>query len=266
MCDFCKIIRKELPAHIVYENNNLISFLDIDPISEGHVLIVPKEHTNSIENLSEKVLADIMNVAKDILVALKEIYEIDGYSIMQNGGKFCDYGHAHFHLFPRYENDGFGWKYPEGGAEYSAGVAKKLRDKVMKITYHNVEDVNDEDIKIAVIVAKHKGKIVLCKHKERDTWEMPGGHREAGETVIEAAKRELYEETGANKFTITPICVYHITKYALLCYAEIEEFDKLPESEMECVQLFDALPDNMTYPTTHPDLYAKAMEMYGSKS
>lgn len=133
MCDFCKIINKQLSAHIVYENNNLISFLDIDPIHEGHVLIVPKEHVDSIEKLSEKVLIDIMNVAKDIVKALKDIYGIEGYSIMQNGGKFCDYGHAHFHVFPRYENDGFGWTYPKGGAEYSARVAKQIREKVMEL-------------------------------------------------------------------------------------------------------------------------------------
>ncbi|MBP3340013.1 MAG: NUDIX domain-containing protein [Lachnospiraceae bacterium] len=131
----------------------------------------------------------------------------------------------------------------------------------MKITYHNIEDVNDEEIKIAVIVAKHKGKLVLCKHKERDTWEMPGGHKESGETIIDAAKRELYEETGAKKFTLKPLCVYHITKYALLCYADIDEFEDLPKSEMEIVQFFDDLPENMTYPITHPELYKKAMEL-----
>ena len=261
MCDFCKIINKKLSAHVVYENNNLISFIDSDPIHEGHVLIVPKEHVDSIDKLSEKVLTDIMNVAKDIVSALRDIYGMEGYSITQNGGKFCDYGHAHFHVFPRYENDGFGWTYPEGGGEYSARVAKQIREKVMNMTFHNIEDVNDEDIKIAVIVAKHNGKIVLCKHKERDTWETPGGHREAGETIIQAAERELYEETGAKKFTLKPLCVYHITKYALLCYAEIEEFGELPETEIECIRLFDELPENMTYPTTHPDLYVKAMEL-----
>lgn len=137
----------------------------------------------------------------------------------------------------------------------------ELLKKMMNITYYNVDEINEEEIKIAVIVAKHNGKIVLCKHKKRNTWELPGGHREAGETIIEAAKRELYEETGAEKFTLKPLCVYHITKYAMLCYAEIEEFGSLPESEMECVGFFEELPDNMTYPMTHPDLYVKGMEL-----
>ena len=68
-----------------------------------------------------------MGVARKIVVAFKDIYENDGYSIMQNGGKFCDYGHAHFHVFPRYDNDGFGWTYPEGESEYSERVAEKIR-------------------------------------------------------------------------------------------------------------------------------------------
>jgi len=130
MCDFCKIINKQLSAHIVYEDNQLISFLDIDPIHEGHVLVVPKPHVDSIEKLSDETLTDIMSVARKIVVALKDIYGNEGYSIMQNGGKFCDYGHAHFHVFPRYDKDGFGWTYPEGEAEYSERVAGKLREKL----------------------------------------------------------------------------------------------------------------------------------------
>lgn len=130
MCDFCKIINKQLPAHVVYEDEQLISFLDIDPIHEGHVLIVPKKHVDSIEKLSDDELIDIMSVARKVVVTLKDVYGNEGYSIMQNGGKFCDYGHAHFHVFPRYDNDGFGWTYPEGESEYSERVAEKLRDKL----------------------------------------------------------------------------------------------------------------------------------------
>ena len=130
MCDFCKIINKQLPAHVVYEDEQLISFLDIDPIHEGHVLIVPKKHVDSIEKLSDDELIDIMRVARKVVVTLKAVYGNESYSIMQNGGKFCDYGHAHFHVFPRYDNDGFGWTYPEGESEYSERVAEKLRDKL----------------------------------------------------------------------------------------------------------------------------------------
>lgn len=130
MCVFCEIINRQAPAHIVYENSQLISFLDIEPIHEGHVLIVPKQHVDSIDQLPDQTLADIMSTAKKMVAALKEIYGNEGYSIMQNGGKNCDFGHAHFHVFPRYDNDGFGWTYPEGKPEYSARVAERIAGKL----------------------------------------------------------------------------------------------------------------------------------------
>lgn len=126
MCEFCEIINKQRAAHIVYESEKSAVFLDMDPIHEGHVLIVPKVHVDSVDKIPEDVLADVMKTAQRVVAALREIYGSPGYSIMQNGGKFCDLGHAHFHVFPRYENDGFGFTYPEGRFEYSAAVAKKI--------------------------------------------------------------------------------------------------------------------------------------------
>ena len=73
------------------------------------------------------------------------------------------------------------------------------------------DSINDSMLKFAVIIARHNGKWVFCKHKERNTWEAPGGHREDGEDILETAKRELYEETGAITFDITPICIYSVT-------------------------------------------------------
>lgn len=133
MCEFCQIINRERTAYIVYENENLVSFLDSDPVNEGHVLVVPREHVDSLDKMQDSTLSDIMSVLKKIVKALCEIYESDGYSIMQNGGKFCDYGHIHFHIFPRYENDGFGFTYPEGPFEYSGAVAEKLKEKLTYI-------------------------------------------------------------------------------------------------------------------------------------
>ena len=129
-CPFCKIIEKQAEAHVIYESENIIAFLDIDPINEGHVLIVPKLHEASIDNIPINVITEIMETAQNVVNALKEVYHIEGYSIMQNGGEFCDFGHGHFHVFPRYKNDGFGWMYPEGPFEYSEEVAQKIR-KVM---------------------------------------------------------------------------------------------------------------------------------------
>lgn len=127
MCVFCDIINQKSPADLIYENKHLISFLDIDPINEGHVLIVPKQHTDTIEELSDETLAAVMSAVKKIAAALKEIYKNEGYSIMQNGGKFCDFGHVHFHLFPRYDNDRFGWTYGSEEKNANAEIAKRIK-------------------------------------------------------------------------------------------------------------------------------------------
>ena len=137
------------------------------------------------------------------------------------------------------------------------------RGKVMKVKFYDT--VNDELLKFAVIISKSNGKWVFCKHKERDTYEVPGGHREAGENILETAKRELQEETGAVEFEIKPICVYSVTgknrvndtgeeTFGLLCFAEITEFAKELHSEMEKIVLMDQLPENWTYPLIQPKL------------
>ena len=130
------------------------------------------------------------------------------------------------------------------------------------------DTVADSLLRFAVIISQSNGKWVFCKHKERDTYEVPGGHREAGEDILETAKRELQEETGAIQFDMKPICVYSVTgknrvndtgeeTYGLLCFAEITEFDKELHSEMEKVVLLDGLPENWTYPLIQPKLIEK---------
>ena len=127
------------------------------------------------------------------------------------------------------------------------------------------DTVDQSLLKFAVIIAQSSGKWVICKHKQRDTYEVPGGHREAGEDIMETAKRELQEETGATKFNIAPVCVYSVVgknsvnetgeeTFGLLCFAEISEFDAKLDSEMEKVILMDELPENWTYPLIQPKL------------
>ena len=128
------------------------------------------------------------------------------------------------------------------------------------------DSIDDELIKYAVIISRSKGKWVFCKHKDRTTLEVPGGHREQGETADEAAERELAEETGAIDFTITPICVYSVVRtdgseesYGMLYYAEINTFESELHSEIESICLTDTLPDNWTYPLIQPELIREAI-------
>lgn len=125
------------------------------------------------------------------------------------------------------------------------------------------DDVEDSSLKFAVIISKSVGKWVFCKHRERDTYEIPGGHREDGEAIEETARRELKEETGAVDFEIEPVCVYSVTgknrvnetgeeTYGMLYYAEINTFEHDLHSEMEKVVLFDTLPADWTYPLIQP--------------
>lgn len=123
------------------------------------------------------------------------------------------------------------------------------------------ETADDSLLKFAVIVAKSNGKWVFCKHKERDTYECSGGHREAGENIDDTAKRELYEETGAIDYTIQPVCVYSVTApnnfngketFGKLYFADIESFENELHSEIEKVEFFDSLPKNWTYPQIQP--------------
>ena len=125
------------------------------------------------------------------------------------------------------------------------------------------EQAEDSLLKYAVIISKADGKWVFCKHRQRDTWEIPGGHREPGETVLEAAKRELYEETGALDYELRPVCVYSVVRdgaesFGMLYGAEISEFEGELHSEIEMVRLFEKLPEHWTYPLIQP----KLMEEY----
>ena len=131
----------------------------------------------------------------------------------------------------------------------------------MKVKFY--DKVADELLKFAVIISKHDGKWVFCKHKERDTYEVPGGHREDGESILNTAKRELNEETGALDFFLDPVCVYSVTgknrvnetgeeTYGMLYFADIFSFDSTLNSEIESVKLFDELPTEWTYPLIQP--------------
>ncbi len=135
----------------------------------------------------------------------------------------------------------------------------------MEVIFLEIGQVEDSAFKFAVISARMKGKWIFVKHRERDTWEIPGGHRESGEHLDETARRELYEETGAQVFDIKPVCDYGVThdneiSYGRLYMAEIQTLGDLPEMEIGEVALFDKIPEQLTYPAIQPHLYHKILQ------
>ena len=129
-CIFCN--KENLSTGIVYEDEYVMAFMDIEPINEGHVLLITKEHYLDVDEIPDELLAHLMSVSKKIVAALKKTYHADGYSIMQNGGKFNDIGHYHLHIFPRYENVGFGWTYGDEPMAVSSEIAKTIRENIYR--------------------------------------------------------------------------------------------------------------------------------------
>ncbi len=136
---------------------------------------------------------------------------------------------------------------------------------MVKVRFY--DRVDDSLLKFAVIIARSNGKWVFCKHKKRDTYEIPGGHREAGEPIIETARRELYEETGALEFSLTPAFVYSVTApdnfdgretFGMVYCADIQRFEGELHSEIEKIILTDEPVDNWTYPLIQPKMMEEA--------
>jgi 8-oxo-dGTP diphosphatase len=129
------------------------------------------------------------------------------------------------------------------------------------------DTVDDDLLKFAVVVSRYEGKWVFCKQRGKNTYECPGGHRENGENIEETARRELYEETGAARFRLTPVSVYGVreneeeTTFGMLYFAEIQEFFALPDFEMERIEFFDGIPGELTYPDIQPSLIRKVQEL-----
>ena len=136
---------------------------------------------------------------------------------------------------------------------------------MVEVKFYN--EVDDSLLKFSVIIAKTNNKWVFCKHRERNTYEVPGGHREDGESIMDTAKRELYEETGAIEYTLKPVCVYSVTApdnfngeetFGMLYYADIQSFEPELHSEIERIVITDQLVDQWTYPLIQPKLIDEA--------
>ena len=126
-----------------------------------------------------------------------------------------------------------------------------------------------ESYKYVVVLSRYEEKILLSRHQMRSTWETQGGHIEPGETPLQAAKRELYEESGAAEHAIVPLFDYEAgddngSATGVVFRAEITHLGCIPESEMAEVRTFDTLPPDemLTYPGITPTLYRHAKKYF----
>ncbi|MCF7817696.1 MAG: HIT family protein [Kiritimatiellales bacterium] len=134
-CIFCKIVNHEIPATVVYEDEDVLVFMDIGPIIKGHALVVPKDHFDSVLETPENVLAKLHRAAKRIAVAQMNGLGADGVNIVQNNGKAAgqEVPHMHVHVIPRFEGDGHHWnwnakKYVDSNE--MIGLAEKMRNNL----------------------------------------------------------------------------------------------------------------------------------------
>jgi len=141
---------------------------------------------------------------------------------------------------------------------------------MVKVNFYKLNTIEDNKLLFAVIMAKYNGQWIYARHLKRHTWEVPGGHREKNENINNTAARELFEETGAKKFNLTPVCIYSVLNegeivdgaesFGELFYSEVKTLDKLPNYEINQIKLFDNIPNDLTYPSIQPLLHNKVIE------
>ncbi len=129
-CLFCKIIAGDLPCHRVYLDENVLAFLDIGPVSSGHVLVIPNHHYETLSDLPDELSAAIGSVLPRLCRAVIESVGAKGLNVLQNNGACAGQvvNHAHFHLIPRIEDDGLGFRWRAG--KYDNGEAERLCGKI----------------------------------------------------------------------------------------------------------------------------------------
>ena len=109
-CIFCKIIKGEIPCHKVYEDDNVLAFLDITAHAKGHTLVIPKKHAETLLDIDDDQLQELFLAVKKVTQKLKEKLSPDGFNGGWNNGQVSGQSvpHLHIHILPRYQGDGGG--------------------------------------------------------------------------------------------------------------------------------------------------------------
>lgn len=130
-CIFCKIIAGEIPSFKLYEDDDTFAFMDINPASEGHALVIPKEHSEDVHAVSHAAIAATVGTAKKIATAIDETLAPDGMNLVQCNGPAAAQSvmHFHMHVLPRSKGDNLelNWGLEPGDMEAIARLAERIR-------------------------------------------------------------------------------------------------------------------------------------------
>lgn len=136
-CVFCKIVKGEIPSSKVYEDENVLAFLDLSQVTKGHTLVIPKKHEENVYELSEESAKAVFAAIPKIANAIKAAYEPIGMNLLNNNGEAAGQSvfHYHIHILPRYgKGDGFGAVWHDHSSQYNqedlANIAKEIREKL----------------------------------------------------------------------------------------------------------------------------------------
>jgi histidine triad (HIT) family protein len=135
-CIFCKIVRNEIPSVKAYEDDRVLAFMDINPLNEGHLLIVPKGHAATLHEITEADFLAVMSVTHKLAAAVKKALNPEGINLLQLNGKAANQvvPHLHVHIVPRWSGDGLTisqWEMVAGDMEKIRGVAEKIQSEIV---------------------------------------------------------------------------------------------------------------------------------------
>jgi len=130
-CIFCKIAAGSIPALKILEDDRVIAFLDIGPLADGHLLVIPKEHYVQLDQMPPGLVADLCGHLPKLSAAVVKAVSADGYNILQNNGDCAgqEVQHVHFHIIPRVPGDGLGYRWLAG--KYAEGRDKQIHQQIL---------------------------------------------------------------------------------------------------------------------------------------
>ena len=127
-CIFCKIINGDIPSKTIHENENIKVIMDINPKTNGHLLVLPKTHYENLFDIDDNILLEIINYIRNNYNYLKERLNCEGLTIAQNNGYGQDVKHYHLHLIPRYTHDNVEYKSNKGQLVEVEDVFNQIKD------------------------------------------------------------------------------------------------------------------------------------------